>query len=194
MCKIQLLIICILAGTSLQAQEYAKYSTKRAKDTVFAQPEKDPVVKEKAMVQQPVKETEKEPVVSRPSGNFQELMNKAGEQAIEHNYKEALKFYGQALDVSTKDVAWRVFVSRASAYTQMKDYKKAIREYTIMIEDSNTPEKKRAYAHLMRATTAAESRTKKDDALICDDLKKAGEFGLGDTVIKTQQAYALNCR
>ena len=189
--KILAISICVLAGTNLHAQEYAKYRPKKAKDTIYAKEEKTPVNKEQAVMQPP--ETEKEVAVSQPSGNFQAIMNKAGEQAVQHNYKEALKFYAEALEVSNKDEAWRVFVSRASAYTQMNDYKNAMKEYGLMIDDGNAPQKKLAYAYLMRANLAAETRTKKDDAQACDDLKKARELGITDIIIKNQPAVVLNC-
>lgn len=185
-----ILIVLLTCSSSLMAQEYAKYTTKKAKDTVFAEPQKTPVVNEKAWVEpQEVKNKE-----TKSFGDFQAIMNKAGEQTIQNNYREALKFYTQALEVSPESESWRVYISRATSYYQLKEYKKAIKEYTLMIEDSNTPQKEVAYAYLMRANVVAETGTKKEKANACDDLKKAKELGIDDMVIKTQQVYALKCR
>lgn len=173
--KLLLLMTGLFLGIAVQAQTYAPYTGNKANETVVSKPDSlkskksKPVVAEKASL----KESKK------PKGDFQDLMNKAVEQSKEKEYKKALGFYTQALEVSTDETAWRALVSRATVYSMMKEDKKAIADLTTIIDSGNAPQKQLGTVYMSRARMHAANNNMD---LACRDVAKAKELGLPDAL------------
>lgn len=169
--KLLLLITAIGLGTAVQAQTYAPYSGNKANGTVVSKPgsEKDKKSKVTVAEKTSLKDDEK------PKGNFQDFMNKAVEQLHQKDYQKAQGFYTQALEVSTKETAWRALLSRATLYAIMEDDEKAIADLTSAIESGDTPQKQLAIIYVSRARILANN---KNMDLACKDVAKAKALGL----------------
>lgn len=174
--KILLLLLVLLSGTSY-AQEYAKYRNAKS-DTQAVKPQNTSKKEKKEPVTEaPATQIAAEQPSKKNKGDFQATMDRALAQSKAGNLKKATEIYTEAFGIGTKDEIWRAVVSRASVFSRMKEYDKATADYTWMIEDNLTPQKKQAYAYYMRAVIASDTETKDDDARGCEDLKKAKELG-----------------
>jgi tetratricopeptide (TPR) repeat protein len=169
--KLLLVMTGLFLGIAVQAQTYAPYSGNKANGTAVSKPDSLKSKKSKPVVAE--KATMKESKM--PKGDFQDLMNKAVEQLHQKDYQRSEDFYTQALEVSTKQNAWRALMSRATLYAIMKDDQKAIADFTTAIESGDTPQKQLAIIYVSRARLLANN--KKND-LACQDIAKAKALGL----------------
>lgn len=172
----QLLFSIAFISFAAGAQTYPKYTTQK-KDTLIRKAETVAMpLPEKSIAKAKTKS-----LPNKLTGNFQELMNKGGEQSVNQNYEKAIGFFTQALAVSTEDTAWRALVSRATSYLMLKKFDKAIADYTTMIDNNNfLDQKKLASVYMSRARAAAEL---KNMELACSDAQKARELGLPEMLI-----------
>lgn len=173
--KLLLSISVLFLSIILQAQTYAPYTGNKANETKVSKPVKtDP-----AAAKSEFADTASKKETQKPTGNFQDLMNKAVEQFNQKDYRKAESFYTQALDVSTEETAWRALLSRATLYGIMKDDKKAVADLTTAIDSGNTPEKQLAMMYMQRARIEAKN---KNMDYACNDVAKAKALGLPDVL------------
>ncbi|PZR19165.1 MAG: hypothetical protein DI539_14905 [Flavobacterium psychrophilum] len=173
--KSLLLIAFFVLGSVAQAQTYAPYTGNKANETKVSKP-----LKNKAETATPeLAEKNQNEKSKKPTGDFQDLMNKAVEKLNQRDYRKAESFYTQALDVSTEQTAWRALLSRATLYGMMNDDEKAVADLTAAIESGNTPEKQLAMIYMQRARIEANN---KNLDLACADVAKAKELGLPDAL------------
>lgn len=171
--KLLLSISFLFLSVAIQAQTYAPYTGNKANDTKVSKPVKNKDENSKPVIAEKIQKEE----LTKPTGDFQDLMNKAVEKLNQKDYRKAESFYTQALDISTEETAWRALRSRATLYGIMKDDKKAIADLTTAIDSGNTPEKQLAMMYMERARIEANN---KNLDMACNDVAKAKALGLPD--------------
>jgi|SRR5690606_6568731 len=119
---------CIAISVSVNAQNYPKYKTKRVKDTVFTQPEKiDEII---------IAETQ---LAEEPKSEFDELMEKARKLFRDEDNEQAIDVLSQALAISPPDWEYVVLNIRGHCYFRLRDFDKAINDYTKALEETKLP-------------------------------------------------------
>ena len=181
--KILLLSILVLAGSSMQAQEYAKTRHKKGKPSV----KKETIQKEEELKRDKPKTAEVQPDAVKPTpaeeDEFIRLMNAAAKSVSRKQYADALGLYNRAMTFNRETA--RVLRCRGAAYFGLEDYLSSVNDYTKAIELNTDYPGEVYYSRAMSKAKMAEP----DRIGACADFKKARELGFDIDTDKMIEEY-----